>query len=479
MKSYYPRSFLKLLFVGFSLVAIPPIFALISNAISVDRLARQSQKAVYQAVQATHSSRLLIEQIASLERSARQYLVLGDQALLDSYTATHDKFGSILAKLGSPPPGPAQQALINELRSGEQNLFEQVSAETEFPAETTGVVEQFARLLELARALSVHWDALVGREVDAMQAMARQADDVVLWQVLALIPVALFLVIGFTVLIAKPIRQLDEAIRRLGGGEFEQPIAVDGPQDLEYLGERLNWMRVRLIELEQEKNRFLSHISHELKTPLASLREGTELLSDEVAGMLNGEQREIVTILRSNSLRLQNLIEGLLSYHSAQFQKLDLHVSPVRIKPVLARAAEGHRLAMMSKGIKLRLSCPNITLEADEEKIRTIFDNLLSNAVKFTPSDGTIRVDVQRKQDQVVLDLVDTGPGIAEGDRERIFDAFYQGRAEYAGPVKGTGLGLAIVREYVLAHRGAIEIVESQLGGAHFRVRLPVRRNAA
>ena len=129
--------------------------------------------------------------------------------------------------------------------------------------------------------------------------------------------VALAIALGLTRLIARPIAELDAAIRQLGGAEFSRPIAVRGPDDLKTLGERLDWLRRRLVELEAEKNRFLRHLSHELKTPLTALREGAELLHDEVGGPLSPPQRSVVAIMKDNSIKLQRLIEELLDYQRA------------------------------------------------------------------------------------------------------------------------------------------------------------------
>src|SRR5439155_770794 len=114
--------------------------------------------------------------------------------------------------------------------------------------------------------------------------------------------------------ISRPIAEIDAAIRQLGGADFSRPIAVRGPADLRYLGRRLDWLRRRLDEFETQKNRFLRHVSHELKTPLTALREGAELLHDEVAGPLAPPQHQVVSIMRDNSVKLQRLIEELLDY---------------------------------------------------------------------------------------------------------------------------------------------------------------------
>ena len=166
----------------------------------------------------------------------------------------------------------------------------------------------------LTRILSTYVD----EELRALQESTRRAQEISGWQVAALIPGTIVLVIFFIVLVARPIRQIDEAISQLGQSGFSKPIAVKGPTDLEKLGRQLEWLRMRLLELAQEKNRFLRHMSHELKTPLASIREGTELLLDGTLGELDKPQQEVADILRRNGMKLQQLIENLLSFSAWQ-----------------------------------------------------------------------------------------------------------------------------------------------------------------
>jgi two-component system sensor histidine kinase GlrK len=277
-------------------------------------------------------------------------------------------------------------------------------------------------------------------------------------------------------LISKPIAQLESAIQKLGEGRFDAQVAVSGPADLESLGRQLDWLRLRLLDLEQQKTRFLRHISHELKTPLTALREGVELLTDEVTGQMTPGQFEIARILRQNTLRLQKLIEDLLSYHSAQFHTSALNFSQFNLKALTARVGLQHSLPLRAKNLNLNLAASDFELQADEKKVEAIIDNLLSNAIKFSPSGGTIRVQLRRRGADAVIDVMDEGPGITAGDKAKVFEPFYQGNTEYTGPVKGTGLGLAIVREYVQAHEGTVEIIEDGNPGAHFRVILPTRQ---
>ena len=475
MRFYYPRSFLTLLAVGFTLVALPLVFALVNNAISIDQLANRSQQAVYQAVQATQSSRRLVELLTAMERSARQMVILGDPALLDTYALNRKQFLAAAGEFGTLPFDSEQKQALDAIVRDEAAIYAVLSGAGANPAQQAKAVEGFIGLADRAQAITVRSNELIDREVEAMRATAAQAQRIMLWQLLALIPVVLFLAIGFTILIARPIRQIDSAIRRLGGGELNTAVDVAGPEDLQYLGQRLEWMRRRLVDLDQQKNRFLRQMSHELKTPLTALREGAELLSDEVVGKLSPEQREIAEILRHNSIELQKLIDDLLSYGASQFHKTALEVKPVQIRQVINRVADDHGLALRAKSLKLDIEARDVTLSADFEKLRIILDNLMSNAIKFSPPGGTVSIAARANGAHLELDVADEGPGIAPADRPHVFDPFYQGAQVAQGRVKGTGIGLSVVREYATAHGGSVEVVdEAGRRGARLRVRLPL-----
>ncbi len=475
MPVYYPRSFPRLLAVGFTLVALPLVFALVNNAISVDRLANRSQNAVYQAVQATQASRRLAQLLGSLERTARQIVILDDRSLLDTYTANRRQFERTVAEFSRLPLETGQKSALDEIVSGEAEIFSALSGAGTKSAKLKSEIERFTGLAERAQSIVASSNAQIDREVEAMRATADQAQRITFWQLLALIPVVAFLVIGFSILITRPIRQVDAAIRRLGAGQLRVPVTVSGPQDLEQLGERLEWMRRELLDLEEQKNRFLRQVSHELKTPLTALREGAELLSEEAVGKLTAEQREIAEILRHNSVELQKLIEDLLSFGASQFRKVTVDLEPVEIRSIVERVAADQRLAARARGLTLDVSAEDVMLPADPEKLRVVLDNLVSNAIKFSPEGGRVRIVARNDGDALELEVIDQGPGIPAGERARIFDPFYQGRHAGAGPVRGTGIGLSVVKEYVFAHGGSVEVVDSR-EGAHMRIRVPMTR---
>ena len=470
-----PKSFLKLILFGFALVGLPLIIALINSAFSIDRLADQSRRAVYQAAQIAHGSRVLADEIAAMERAVRQTHILGDTSLLENYFRAHKKFESTATSLFELSLHTEQKQLLEQMQLLEASIFGNVSAMKQSPETLRDLVGKFVPLRDSARTFSAVGYALIEREVGEMQDMAGHARFTVGWQLLALIPFAILLAFIFSLRIAHPIRQIDEAIRTMGEGALFKAIRVDGPQDLRYLGERLDWLRRRLLKLEEQKTRFLQHVSHELKTPLTAMREGADLLAEGVAGELTEEQQRIATILYNNSIQLQRRIEDLLSYSALQTAKAALVKRPANLAKILDAVLQDQNLIIMSKGLKIDVFCPELIVDCDKQKIKVIVDNLLSNAVKFSPAGGCIRIWASEADETVRFDILDAGAGVDEVDREKVFEPFYQGRQVLDSHIKGTGLGLSIAREYALAHGGTIELVQQAANGAHFRLTLPIR----
>jgi two-component system sensor histidine kinase GlrK len=215
-------------------------------------------------------------------------------------------------------------------------------------------------------------------------------------------------------------------------------------------------------------------MSHELKTPLANIREGTELLMDGAVGELAADQREVTGILRENSLKLQRLIENLLSFSAWQTSSVGLDLTTFRLRPLIKQVIENQQLTLLGQRVRLTVSVDDIELQADRGKLRLILENLLSNAIKYSPRSGTILVRAQADGEDLVLDVGDSGPGVPREERAQVFEAFYTGKAPH-GHVKGTGIGLSVVMEFVTAHGGTIQIVDGECTGAQFRIRMPLR----
>ena len=477
---YYPRSFLKFILLGFLLVSLPLVYALAEMILSLDRLESQGRQEVLQAAQAGRTSRLLYEQATTLERIARQHLILEDNALLDEYARLREDYRQTTRQLAALPLEPGVQATLEKLADRESRLHKLLLAPKRAPDVATDLADGYTKLVDGSQSMLAASSQLTQRAIERLQETATEGREKWLYVGVATVAIAIALAIVFATLIARPIRQLDLAIRRMGSADFTHAITVTGPQDLRYVGQRLEWLRGRLSELEEQQTRFLRHVSHELKTPLTAVREGAELLRDDVGGKLTSEQREIVRIVRDNTLSLQKLIEDLLAYHQTRGMEPPV-LGPVALSDVVGRVVKEQRLAALARMITFNGKMRPATVIGDADKLRTIIDNLLSNAIKHSPRNATIELNVGVREGYAVLDVIDQGRGVAPADRSRIFESFYQGPPPVDGRVKGSGLGLAIAHEYALAQGGRIEVAGRGDGrsGAWFRLSLPLATSEA
>lgn len=472
----YPRSFGRLLALGFALVVLPPMVALAGSSLALERITSRSERAVYQAARATRATRALAEAVTALERSARQYLILHDADALEAYAGRRLQLAAAAAEIAPADLDAAGAGALASITAEEAGIYGVIVSDGPVkPAAMKEAARRFDALNALTAEVAKGVDAHIVEETDALRDTAEHTRRVLYIQLAALLPLVLALAVGFAVLIGRPVRALDAAIRRLGQGSLEEPVAVAGPRDFVDLGRRLEWMRGQLVSVEQDKNRFLREISHALKTPLAALREGTDLLNEGALGTLTPQQREIAEILRRNGIELQGLIEALLDYGGAQFRGAALDLVPVSLDELVHRVAQDHQLALQGKKLKLALDVQPLAVRADAGKLKGILDNLLSNAIKYSPDGGRIAVTARHDGRALLVDVADQGAGIAAEDRAHIFEPFYRGRAPAPGKVRGSGLGLSIVREYAAAHGGGIELADGG-PGAHFRVTLKVER---
>ena len=475
-----PRSLNGLILVGFGLVALPLLIAVIWALVNLDRVAEQSEQLVFTGVAAAENNRRLNEHLSSLERVARQYQVLKNPDSLQLMLQDLKTLQSLLRDMEPLVAEAGATSMAATIGTEAENIITTLSDTGLQDEELAAAISGFAPLRQRVTTLTDKLTAYVDTELSTLQESARNAQRTSAWQVAALVPGTLVLVITFTLLVARPIRQIDEAIGQLGESGFSKPIKIKGPTDLERLGRQLEWLRSRLLELAQEKNKFLRHMSHELKTPLAIIREGTELLLDGSVGDLEKPQREVAGILRMNGLKLQQLIENLLSFSAWQSKSEVLTLTDFALSSLVISVARAQRLALQAANIQLKLQVDDIIVKADQDKLRTVIDNLLSNAVKFTPRGGLITIRARRTPQSFVLEFGDTGPGIPEDESPRIFDAFFQGRREQGGQVGGTGIGLSVVLECIQAHNGSVELIDSdEFPGAHFRIHIPQKLDLA
>lgn len=463
-----PRSLSGLLTVALLLIVLPLTAAVVYGAIQLRELSRTSDALVRDSIALTQQTQVLFQNIAAMERSASLYGVLDDPRLADAFDANHRAFLRTLELLAGAGT-PAQAARVRAAGEAAAAVVHHAIAEDRRSA----LVARFDVLGTEVYALADQTREAIDARVQDAERQAESTQQWLLWAVMALVPASIAVTVVFAFFVLRPLRAIDRAISDLGRGAFSHPIAISGPADLAALGRQLEWLRTRLVDIAVERNRFLRHMSHELKTPLANIREGTDLLLDGAVGSLDESQREVASILRENALRLQQLIENLLSYSAWQSQASTVERSQFRLSSLVGTVVDSQRLALAARNLTLDLQVEDTTMVGDRAKLKLVLDNLLSNALKFTPRGGTIHLHAYPAGKMTIIDLADSGPGIPTEDREKVFEAFYSGPTPQGGPLKGTGIGLSVVREFVQAHGGTVQIVDGEFPGAHLRIRLP------
>lgn len=470
-----PRSVTGLLMASFALVALPLLVATLFSVAYVDQLADQSQHLVQNGVQAARAIKRLDSKLTDMERSARQYKILKNPILATRFSDQLATFSGTLATLHNQHLSPIATSNLEALGQQAQIIATAVKAG---PQAIDTELSLFDTMHNQTAVINTHIKQFINSELKQLQSTAGDANYVLLLCIVMLIPGVILLSIIFTMLISKPVRQINGAITRLGKGEFNHPVKVSAPSaEFDTLGNRIDWMRQRLATLEQERSQFLRHMSHEIKTPLASIREGADLMNDGTLGQLNPQQAEVMTIIQRNSLELLTLIENLLDFSAWQQQQVKLEYSRFVIREVAADIVRRQKLTIESKQISVSLPDNATMLTADREHVHLIIDNLLTNAVKFSPQSGAIRIQAEANGDCVTISVCDEGPGIPADERSRIFEAFYQGSSTGDTPVRGSGIGLSVVSECVNAHEGHINITTAPGGGTCFQITLPEYKN--
>ena len=306
-------------------------------------------------------------------------------------------------------------------------------------------------------------------------AAAARDQAVELLYALVVITALLSLLIPWRVATAltRPLRDFRLALEDIGAGKFTH-VASDGPQELRDLARSIESMQARLREEERLRHQFLSQVSHELKTPLASARSGSELLLSERIGPLLPRQREVLEIVVRQVKELYAAIQEMLDMHALQAQSLEFSPQMLAVSEILDDLHKRMRPLTEKKQQTLLCSSSNDKLEvyADPQRLRQILSNLVSNAHKYSPAGGKIRVHAMSDEQGVLFQVEDEGPGLPEALLERVFERFYQVPVSNSLP-RGTGLGLAITRELVAAQNGWIRIQNRSQGGLQAEICLP------
>ena len=466
----FRMTFRQSMLFGFLLIATLLSLAAVRSWWLLEHHVERSRQNGAQALLISTTVQEIAERTVDLERSARQFMVLKDKTLLPRIEENASDCLTALQRLENIP-GTAFSKLAEDWRMAHATLMQGLLNPTkERPLLTVlgtltrvnGALEQQAR----------SW--ISDRNVTLLNELATSR-----LHVAGLVAVAVFgafcVALAMNWWLSRPIEMLESSIKRLGESRFDESVTVPGPVDLQLVGQRLDWLRLRLRDLETERERALRHVSHELKTPLTALREGIALLKDEVGEPLGTTQKEIVDILQHNVMTLQRHIETLLHLNAISDEARRLNKQPVSLPGLLNRAIQRRALQIQSRRLVVTPAAPAIVHALDEEKMLVVLDNLLSNAIDFSPEGGSIHLEVENDDKSLRLLCVDEGSGVASEDAERIFEPFVQGQRQPQEPRQGSGVGLSIVRELMAAMGGSVTLLPpaGNTRGATFQIELP------
>lgn len=285
--------------------------------------------------------------------------------------------------------------------------------------------------------------------------------------------------LGGSILLAlylgRALGRLRRGIVRVGGeGQFE-PIALDSGDELGELARAFNRMGQRLQEEERLRAEFISVLSHEVRTPLTSIREAVNLVREGVLGPVNQRQAQFLEVSSQECVRLSGLLNQLMQVSSLEARDLTLSLAPTSAAGLWQEALARLAPSAAAKGIALEPppAGQDLTALADAGQVGQVLLNLLGNAIKYAPEGSQVRLSLERQGDQAVLGVHDQGPGIPPEEQQYVFQKYYRGRA-LGQNVDGVGLGLAISQRVAQAHGGRLWL-ESQPGqGSSFFLALPL-----
>jgi len=279
------------------------------------------------------------------------------------------------------------------------------------------------------------------------------------------VPTAVF----FGRIALKPIRKVIDATHKVAEGDFEVRVDIKGIYELEELSQSFNKMTTDLASIETLRSDFINNFSHELKTPIASVRGFARLLKD--AQLNEDERREYLDIIISETERLSQLSTNILELSKYENIEIITDKALFRLDEQIRRTVLITEPQWSKKGISLNVDMDEVFFEGNEDLTQQIWLNLLDNAIKFSDPGGTVDIHLASGKDGVLFTIQDSGIGMDEDVASRIFDKFYQGDASHTGA--GHGLGLTIVKRIVDLCGGQVKVISEPDWGSEFTVFLP------
>ena len=450
----------KLTLLGFSLVALPLVAALLYSAAQINQLSNQSEDAIFNAAEFTETTKQLSELLVKMERYASQSIVLKNKELTNNYFAEEEILLNLISKSLVNHHDTQLKKMSGQFLNEIKVINTLLSPNNKQTLYLTQLQDQFKLLAKTNQRINQRSNELIYNQARNVKTSAKTVRQTMLNSLL-IIPVTILIAIFFIIIITKPLKKLIAQIQQLEQGNFEHKINLKSSPEVNEIVDALEVMRTRLHALELQKSSFIRHISHELKTPLAAIREGTELLYDNSVGALNPDQ--------------QRLIEDLLDFNIVLDSTSLQDSEKLIVTQVITNVLKERKLDIKRKSLNIQTSFSNIAIYSNAKQLAVILDNLLSNAIKYSPEYSAISITTTLHNEELLITLSDQGMGLNEQVINKVFDALYQGPAPQGNEIKGSGLGLTIVKELLMRINGDISVSSKtqEPSGTTFTLKIP------
>jgi len=459
---------LKQLILGSFIVALVPLFTLLWQSQSdLAKLNANTVKETQFFVRTAGTIRNLENMALDIERLLRQHFVLPNATLKQLNDDSLSLFQEQLA--------PFCQQLKNSDACG--HLHRQLIQLEKYSSMTNKIVLD-AHLQSFRLAINTLSDEVrdtVNERVSMQQDYLSKLQQKQAWSTAVLTILSLTLIIFATKLIIKPVNKLKSIIDAIAENQNDLPAkSSSGPRELIAVEKDLFSLHKRMQQLEKVRTALLRHASHELKTPLASFKEGCALLAEEMVGPLSVQQKEVVTLLQASTSRLNLLIEKLLDYN-ALLQQAEPSIEDVKSTEIIQECLTQNGLALKQSGCLIEVAVEDdaIDISTDAELFRRILDNLISNAIAHGAQQTKIYISVTMDNNHFILDVANHGNPISGEARKNIFEPFKRGDFMRNDRVIGAGLGLSIVADCSRLLGGTVTIVDVNYAEVCFRIKLP------
>lgn len=460
------------------------VAVLLYNLMQLGRLVEMQEGLTRIDLSATTRSLELARLLDELERTTKKLVVSRDAGYAERLEALRQAIETELGHLAELPLKTDQRQAADRLadlwrempvealatavlgeeldRAAENELTEMIDnrgEELRRQAEAIGAATQQAMRAEAAAA------------VEAGQRAATVSKVTMVVVATVSLPLLFFTLAS----IREPLRRLRAGALSVTEGAFDVELEAEGNDEFSGVAASFNEMVRRLGELDRLKREFLSHVSHELKAPLAAMQETNRALLDEVPGAVNDKQRRLLELNLQSNERLSAMIGKLLDLARLEEGGIDYRLRPTELGELTREVVEGFAAAAREKGVALTQApaAHPLLARCDRDRIIQVIANLVENAIKFTPGGGAIEITITPEApDRIAVRVADTGPGVPDEHKKKIFTRFHQVGAPGTSS-GGVGLGLAICREIVGAHHGGLRVEDNPGRGSVFVVTLP------